>query len=71
MENSYEMETDVLAIGGGGAGLAAAASATEQGAKVIVAAKCNSLGDEAETMIIPMVETPPSSPWQILRMSNR
>lgn len=44
MENANEMETDVLIIGGGGTGLAAAVSAAEQGAKVIVAEKCDSFG---------------------------
>jgi len=39
-----EMETDVLVIGGGGTGLAAAVSAAEERAKVIVAEKCNSPG---------------------------
>ena len=39
-----EMETDVLVMGGGGAGLAAAVSAAEEGAKVIVAEKCDALG---------------------------
>lgn len=39
-----EVETDVLVIGGGGAGLAAAVSAAEAGAQVIVAEKCNRLG---------------------------
>jgi fumarate reductase flavoprotein subunit len=42
--DSHEVETDVLVIGGGGTGLAAAVSATEEGAKVIVAEKCSSLG---------------------------
>ena len=42
--DSQELETDVLVIGGGGTGLAAAVSAAEEGAKVIVAEKCNSLG---------------------------
>ncbi len=42
--SSNEMETDVLVIGGGGTGLAAALSAAEEGAKVIVAEKCNSPG---------------------------
>ncbi len=44
LTDSQELETDVLVIGGGGAGLAAAVSAAEEGAKVIVAEKCNSLG---------------------------
>ncbi|MDP6179185.1 MAG: FAD-dependent oxidoreductase [Desulfatiglandales bacterium] len=44
LSDSHEIETGVLVIGGGGAGLAAAVSAAEQGAKVIVAEKCNSLG---------------------------
>lgn len=44
MENPYEMETDVLVIGGGGTGLAAAVSAAEEGAEVIVAEKCNAMG---------------------------
>jgi glycine/D-amino acid oxidase-like deaminating enzyme len=39
-----EVETDVLVIGGGGAGLAAAVSAAEAGGRVIVAEKCNRLG---------------------------
>ena len=38
------LETDVLVLGGGGTGLAAAVSAVEQGARVIVAEKCSSLG---------------------------
>ncbi len=42
--SSHEMETDVLVIGGGGTGLAAAVSAAEEGAKVIVAEKCSSPG---------------------------
>jgi fumarate reductase flavoprotein subunit len=42
--DSLEIETDVLVIGGGGAGLAAAVSAAEEGANVIVAEKCSSLG---------------------------
>ena len=44
LTNPREMEVDVLVIGGGGTGLAAAVSAAEEGAKVIVAEKCNSLG---------------------------
>ena len=39
-----ELETDVLVIGGGGTGLAAAVSAAETGAQVIVAEKCSTLG---------------------------
>jgi len=39
-----ELETDILVIGGGGTGLAAAISAAEAGAKVIVAEKCSTLG---------------------------
>ncbi len=39
-----KVETDVLVIGSGGAGLAAAVSAAEAGARVIVAEKCNVLG---------------------------
>jgi len=42
--DSHQVETDVLVIGGGGTGLAAAVSAAEEGAKVIVAEKCNSPG---------------------------
>jgi fumarate reductase flavoprotein subunit len=42
--DSLEMETDVLVIGGGGTGLAAAVSAAEEGAEVIVAEKCSSPG---------------------------
>ena len=41
---SQELETDVLVIGGGGTGLAAAGSAAGGGGKGIVAEKCNSLG---------------------------
>jgi len=44
LTDSHEMETDVLVIGGGGTGLAAAVSAAEEGAKVIVAEKCSSPG---------------------------
>ena len=44
MENANEMQTDVLVIGGGGTGLAAAVSAAEHGAKVVVAEKCESFG---------------------------
>jgi fumarate reductase flavoprotein subunit len=44
MGGMSEMSTDVLVIGGGGTGLAAALSAAEQGAKVILAEKCNGLG---------------------------
>jgi len=39
-----ELITDVLVIGGGGAGLSAAVSASEEGVEVIVSEKCNSLG---------------------------
>ncbi len=42
--NFHDMETDVLVIGGGGTGLAAAVSAAEEGAKVIVAEKCGAPG---------------------------
>jgi fumarate reductase flavoprotein subunit len=42
--DSSEFETDVLVIGGGGTGLAAAVSAAEAGAQVIVAEKGNRLG---------------------------
>jgi fumarate reductase flavoprotein subunit len=38
------IETDVLVLGGGGTGMAAAVSAAEQGARVILAEKCSSLG---------------------------
>ncbi len=44
LEKRYDMETDVLVIGGGGAGLAAAVSAAAEGVKVIVAEKCNAPG---------------------------
>ena len=43
-KRSSEIETDVLIIGGGGAGLAAAVSAAEEGVRVVVAEKCASLG---------------------------
>lgn len=36
--------TDILVIGGGGAGLSAAVSASEEGAEVVVSEKCNFLG---------------------------
>lgn len=39
-----EFITDILVIGGGGAGLSAAVSASEEGAEVIVSEKCNFLG---------------------------
>jgi fumarate reductase flavoprotein subunit len=39
-----ELEVDVLVLGGGGTGLAAAISAADQGAKVLVAEKTNRLG---------------------------
>lgn len=39
-----EIETEVLVVGGDGAGLAAALSAAEEGASVIVAEKSGSLG---------------------------
>lgn len=39
-----EMETDVLVIGGGGAGLSAAVSAAQEGAKVILVEKTGALG---------------------------
>ena len=42
--DSRDLETDILVIGGGGTGLAAAVSAAEEGAQVIVAEKCTSLG---------------------------
>jgi succinate dehydrogenase/fumarate reductase flavoprotein subunit len=42
--DSYDLETDVLVIGGGGTGLAAAVSAAQEGATVIVAEKCKTLG---------------------------
>ena len=42
--DSQAVETDVLVLGGGGTGLAAAVSAAEHGAQVIVAEKCNALG---------------------------
>jgi succinate dehydrogenase/fumarate reductase flavoprotein subunit len=38
------LETDVLVLGGGGTGLAAAVSAAEQGARVILAEKCSAPG---------------------------
>ncbi len=39
-----ELNTDILVIGGGGAGLSAAVSASEEGLEVIVSEKCNFLG---------------------------
>ncbi len=42
--NAKVLETDVLVLGGGGTGLAAAVSAAEQGAQVILAEKCSVLG---------------------------
>ncbi|HUL31002.1 MAG TPA: FAD-dependent oxidoreductase [Thermodesulfobacteriota bacterium] len=42
--HAHEVETDVLVIGGGGTGLAAAVSAAEEGAEVTVAEKCSALG---------------------------
>lgn len=43
-EETVELSADVVVVGGGGAGLSAALSAAEQGAKVIVLEKTASLG---------------------------
>ncbi|MDO5027383.1 MAG: flavocytochrome c [Tissierellia bacterium] len=43
-KEAKEMETDVVVIGGGGAGLSAAVSAAQEGAKVILVEKTGALG---------------------------
>jgi succinate dehydrogenase/fumarate reductase flavoprotein subunit len=43
-DGSKDLETDVLVLGGGGTGLAAAVSAAEQGAQVMLAEKCKAPG---------------------------
>lgn len=53
-----EMESDVIIVGGGAAGLAAAISAAEQGAEVIVFEKANTTGGCANMAMGPLgVET--------------
>ncbi len=42
--SARELEVDVLVLGGGGTGLAAAISSADQGAKVLLAEKRNRLG---------------------------